>query len=97
MDMTTIKILKKTDRKIVRARNFKTEPKWAVVERILDGRKKTDFEIIESKGKTIYIRGLRVFRDKGRIHIATPYTHTFCEAGSKMEEFFDNLLKANGR
>ena len=55
---------------------------------------RTDFEIIRSSGKAIYVRGLRVFEHTdGTIHVATPKFHTLCPRCSAIENFFKTLLK----
>ena len=53
--------------------------------------------IQKSKGKTLYLNGLRVFRHTdGTIHISYEGGHTVCPRESKIESFFDRILKNGG-
>jgi|GEM_PF-5974997 len=52
-------------------------------------------EIIRSKGKAVYVGYLRVFEDRGRIHITSSYKkgHIVCPKGSSIEKFFKRFLE----
>ncbi|MBN2331390.1 MAG: hypothetical protein JXC85_06250 [Candidatus Aenigmarchaeota archaeon] len=51
-------------------------------------------EVVESKGKAIYVKGIRVFEHKdGTIHVTSSKGHTFCPGGSSIEKFFRKLLE----
>jgi len=57
--------------------------------------KPTKTEVIKSKGKAVYVGYLRVFEDKGRIHVTSSGKegHTVCPKGSKIEVFFKKFLE----
>lgn len=57
--------------------------------------KTTKFEVIKSTGSTVYINGLRVFKDAsdGKIRISSDEEITNCPKGSDIERFFKNLLR----
>jgi len=44
--------------------------------------------ITKSKGKSVYVDGIRVWDQKGRIHVADEGDHTSCPKGSDIEKFF---------
>jgi len=49
-------------------------------------------KITKSKGKAVYVDGIRVFDQKGRIHVADEDDHTSCPKGSDIEKFFRRYL-----
>jgi len=44
--------------------------------------------ITKSSGKAVYVDGIRVFDQNGRIHVADDDDHTSCPKGSDIEKFF---------
>jgi len=51
-----------------------------------------DTKVTKSSGKAVYVDGIRVFEDKGRIHVADKQSHTSCPQGSSIEKFFKRYL-----
>jgi hypothetical protein len=48
------------------------------------------------KGKIVYIKGLRVWKQNKYIHITTSKgDHKFIEKGDKLYELFDKLIKTD--
>lgn len=51
-------------------------------------------KVEKSRGKAVYVKGLRVFEHKdGTIHVSSSKGHTYCPKGSSIEKFFRKLLE----
>lgn len=51
-------------------------------------------KVVKSKGKAVYVKGLRVFMHKdGTIHVSSSTGHTYCPKGSSIERFFRKILE----
>ena len=50
-------------------------------------------KLTKSKGKAVYVSGIRVFEQKGIIHIADEESHTTCPKGTPIEKFFKRFLE----
>ena len=48
--------------------------------------------ITKSSGKAVYVDGIRVFDQNGRIHVADEKSHTSCPKGTSIEKFFKRYL-----
>jgi hypothetical protein len=52
-----------------------------------------DTKITKSSGKAVYVDGIRVFDQDGRIHVADKTSHTSCPKDSSIEKFFKRYLE----
>ena len=50
-------------------------------------------KVTKSSGKAVYVDGIRVFEQIGRIHVVDKKSHTSFPKGSSIEKFFKQYLK----
>ena len=49
--------------------------------------------VTKSKGKTVYVDGIRVWEQGNRIHVASEDDHTSCRKDSDIGKFFSRFLE----
>lgn len=48
--------------------------------------------VTKSKGKTVYVDGIRVWEERNRIHVASKGDHSSCRKDSDIGKFFSRFL-----